>query len=138
MIYLYFHTNDPSKRKAAKWLKEHNLAFTQRNIERQPLSSAEIRALFTISLNGTGDLVSSRSKDTKALSKSPDDLTVNQLVSAIEKAPHILKNPIIFDSHKLVTGFDKEKMGIFIPADQRHSELTNMFRKLGKNNLRFA
>lgn len=131
MIYLYFHTNDPSKRKAAKWLKEHQLEFTQRNIEKQPLSGAEVRALFKLSLNGTNDLVSKRSKDTKALGQDPEDLTVNQLVGAIEKAPHILKNPIIFDSHKLVTGFDKEKTGIFIPAEQRRHELSSMFHKLG-------
>lgn len=141
MIYLYFHTNDPSKRKAVKWLEGHQLVFTQRNIERQPLNAAEIRALFSLSLNGTDDLVSKRSKDTKALTTSPDDLTVNQLVAAIEHAPHILKNPIIFDQHKLITGFDKEKMGIFIPAAQRKSELSNMFAKLGSNGsnkLRFA
>ena len=39
------------------------------------------------------------------------NLTINQLAQAIEKSPHILRNPIIFNDHKMVTGFDQEKMG---------------------------
>lgn len=44
MVNLYFHTNDPSKRKAVQWFAKHDIALTQRNIEKEPLSAAEISA----------------------------------------------------------------------------------------------
>ena len=50
------------------------------------------------------------------------NLTINQLAQAIEKSPHILRNPIIFNDHKMVTGFDQEKMGVFISKHQRRLE----------------
>ncbi len=102
MVFLFFHTNDPSKRKAVRWLTQHGIAITQRNIEKDPLSPVEIRRLLSLSLNGTDD--------------------------------RILKNPIIFDDSKLVTGFDQEKMGIFIPKKQRRLELSEMLAKFTQNN----
>ena len=91
MVNLYFHTNDPSKRKAVQWFAKHDIALTQRNIEKEPLSAAEIQQLLTISLNGTDDLVSQRSRETKALKIDPDQMTLNELTAAIQKSPHILK-----------------------------------------------
>ena len=75
------------------------------------MSAAEIQQLLTISLNGTDDLVAQRSRETKALKIDPDQMTLNELTAAIQKSPHILKNPIIFSENKLITGFDKEKNG---------------------------
>ena len=102
MVNLYFHTNDPSKRKAVQWFAKHDIALTQRNIEKELLSAAEIQQLLTISLNGTDDLVSQRSRETKALKIDPDQMTLNELTAAIQKSPHILKNPIIFSENKLL------------------------------------
>ncbi|WP_137602814.1 Spx/MgsR family RNA polymerase-binding regulatory protein [Paucilactobacillus nenjiangensis] len=130
MVKMYFHTNDPSKRKAVKWLAEHNVDIEQRNIENEPLTEAEIMNLFTLSIEGTDELISKRSKDTKALNHDTDQMTLKQLSEAIQKAPHILKNPIIFDKHKLVTGFDLEKIGAFVPKRLRKLELSALFAKL--------
>ncbi|KRM12537.1 Spx/MgsR family RNA polymerase-binding regulatory protein [Paucilactobacillus suebicus] len=136
MVHLYFHTNDPSKRKAVKWLAEHDIDLEQRNIENEPLSKDEIIHLFSLSLDGTDELISKRSRDTKALNIDPDQMTMNQLTDAISNTPHILKNPIIFDKHKLVTGFDLEKIGAFVPKKLRKLELSALFAKLNpaKNN----
>lgn len=136
MVHLYFHTNDPSKRKAVKWLAEHDIDLKQRNIENEPLSKDEIIHLFSLSLDGTDELISKRSRDTKALNIDPDQMTMNQLTDAISNTPHILKNPIIFDKHKLVTGFDLEKIGAFVPKKLRKLELSALFAKLNpaKNN----
>lgn len=128
MVNLYFHTNDPSKRKAVQWFAKHDIALTQRNIEKEPLSAAEIQQLLTISLNGTDDLVAQRSRETKALKIDPDQMTLNELTAAIQKSPHILKNPIIFSENKLITGFDKEKMGLFISKQQRCIELKRLLQ----------
>lgn len=130
MVNLYFHTNDPSKRKAVRWLTDHNIAVKQRNLEKEPLTKAEVTKLLTLCLNGTDDLISKRSRQTKSLKMDSDNVTINQLTTAIQENPHILKNPIIFNSHKLITGFDQEKMGIFITPHQRKLELSALFAKL--------
>lgn len=129
MVTVYFHTNDPSKRRAVKWLTAHQLVVEQRNIERNPLTRSEVYSLLSKSLNGTADLISARSRDTKALNLTSDNLTINQLADAIQSCPHVLKNPIICDDVKLVTGFDREKMGIFIPQRQRKMELSELLLK---------
>ena len=59
--------------------------------------------------------------------------TIDELTAAIQVAPRILKNPVIFDRTKLVTGFDKEKMGIFIPQPQRRLELSRLLAKFAPN-----
>lgn len=129
MVYLYFHTNDPSKRKAVRWFNDHDIPLVQRNIEKQPLSADEVLHLLSISLNGTDDLISLRSRDTKALKMNRPSVTINEFTAAVQKSPRILKNPIIFDSIKLVTGFDQEKMGIFIPKSERRLELSQLLSK---------
>lgn len=130
MVNLYFHTNDPSKRKAVRWLTNHNIMVNQRNLEKEPLTKAEVTELLTLCLNGTDDLISKRSRETKSLKMDRDSVTINQLTSAIHENPHILKNPIIFNQHKLITGFDQEKMGVFITPRQRRMELSALFAKL--------
>lgn len=138
MVTVYFHTNDPSKRRAVKWLTAHQLKVAQRNIERDPLTRAEVYDLLSKSLNGTADLISTRSRDTKTLNLTRDNLTINQLADAIQSCPHVLKNPIICDDVKLVTGFDQEKMGIFIPQRQRKMELSELLLKNGAQSGHFA
>lgn len=130
MVNLYFHTNDPSKRKAVKWLEACGIEVQQRNLEKQPLTKAEIRQLLALSLDGTDDLISMRSRDTKALGLGKRTITIDELTAAIQKSPRILKNPVIFNQSKLVTGFDQEKMGIFVPKAQRRLELRELLAKL--------
>ncbi len=131
MICIYYHTNDPSKRKAVKWLTAHQLTVHERNIEKQPLTKAEILALLSKS-------ISTRSRDTKALQLNSETITINQLVKAIQKSPHVLKNPIICDESKLVTGFDQEKIGIFISQQERKDELADLLLKQDIQTSHFA
>lgn len=139
MIWIYYHTNDPSKRKASKWFMAHHLMVSERNIEKEPLSRNEVFNLLSKSINGTADLISTRSRDTKELGLTSDNLTINQLADAIQKNSHVLKNPIICDDNKLITGFDQEKMGIFVSQRERKLELAGLLQKydLQSNNFAF-
>ena len=56
-------------------------------------------------------------------------VTINEFTAAVQTSPRILKNPIIFDTNKLITGFDQEKMGIFIPQSERRLELSELLAK---------
>ncbi|MFD1318155.1 ArsC/Spx/MgsR family protein [Loigolactobacillus zhaoyuanensis] len=134
MINMYFHTSDPAKNKMVRWFKRQHLGVQIRNILQKPLSKAEITQLFLMSDNGTDDLLAQRSKAAKALDLD-SDLTFNQMIDTVQAHPQILKNPIVFDEHSLITGFNLEKVGVFIPQTQRKRELLSLFGQLYKADL---
>ncbi|MFD0896768.1 ArsC/Spx/MgsR family protein [Loigolactobacillus binensis] len=134
MIKMYFHTSDPAKNKMVRWFKRQHLGVQIRNILQKPLSKTEITQLFLMSDNGTADLLAQRSKAAQAL-KLDDDVTFNQMVDTVQAHPQILKNPIVFDEHSLITGFNLEKVGVFIPAKQRKRERLSLFGQLYQADL---
>lgn len=130
MIQMYFHTSDPAKNKMARWFQQHQISLQSRNILRQPLTRPEIKHLFLMTANGSDDLLAKRSKATQALALDLEKLSFNQLVALIQKHPQILKNPIVFDDRSLLTGFNSEKVGVFIPQKQRKKERRSLFDQL--------
>lgn len=134
MIYFYFHTNNPAKRRAEKWLTKHDLTFTTRNLNKQPLTRDEILQLLELSPDGTETLVSERSKATQELYAKHPTPTMNQLIEAIQKNPQILKSPLIVSGHKMLTGFNADKMGVLVPHQQRRLELSQLLGKLNGHN----
>lgn len=129
MINMYFHTSDPAKNKMVRWFKRQHLSLQIRNILQKPLSKAEITKLFLMSDNGTDDLLAQRAKATQALALG-DDLTFNEMVEVVQAHPQILKNPIVFDEHSLITGFNLEKVGVFIPQKERKRKRLSLFGQL--------
>ncbi|MFC6171586.1 ArsC/Spx/MgsR family protein [Loigolactobacillus jiayinensis] len=129
MINMYFHTSDPAKNKMVRWFKRQHIGLQIRNILQKPLDKSEITKLFLMSDNGTDDLLAQRAKATQALALN-DDLTFNELVDLVQAHPQILKNPIVFDEHSLITGFNLEKVGVFIPQKERKRERMSLFGQL--------
>lgn len=130
MIQMYFHTSDPAKNKMTRWFEQHQLTLQSRNIVRQPLTRPEIKHLFLMTANGSDDLLAKRSKAAQALALDLDKLSFNQLIALIQKHPQILKNPIVFDDRSLLTGFNLEKVGVFVPQKERKKERLSLFGQL--------
>ena len=130
MIKFYFHTNNPAKRRAEKWLTKHGLDFQSRNLNKDPLTRDEVLQLLELSPDGTETLVSERSKATKELYAKHPAPTMNQLIDAIQETPQILKSPLIVSGHKMLTGFNADKMGGLVPHQQRRLELSQLLGKL--------
>ena len=55
---------------------------------------------------------------------------MNQLIDAIQETPQILKSPLIVSGHKMLTGFNADKMGVLVPHQQRRLELSQLLCKL--------
>jgi Arsenate reductase and related proteins, glutaredoxin family len=62
MINLYIAPSSASSRKARAWLKEHDIAFQERNIKSKPLNAAEVKQILRLTENGSEDIISTRSK----------------------------------------------------------------------------
>ena len=70
-------------------------------------------------MDGTDEIISTRSKHFKKLNVSLDDLSLNELLTYIHKNPRILKTPIIIDEKRIQVGFREEELRQFIPREKR-------------------
>jgi len=129
MINLYFHTSDPAKRKMLDWFRCQKIETQTRNIMQKRLTKLEIRHLFLLSDNGSDDLIATRSKTAREYTFD-NSLTFDQLVTIVYKHPKILKNPIAFNENNLISGFNLEEIGVFVPRIQRKRERLSLFSKL--------
>lgn len=113
MVLLYTSAGCASCRKAKQWFKDRDIKYTERNIFTTLLKDKEIRFLLTRSENGTEDLISKRSKIIKDNNIDIDDMSINELISFVQKNPSVLKRPIILNEDSLLIGYDEEEIEIF-------------------------
>lgn len=119
MIILYSSFGCTSATKAKQWLEEKKLPYIEKNIQNTLLNKDEIKYLLQRCPNGTEDIISKRSNAYKTLNKNLDDLSLNDLVSFIQKNPTVLKRPIIVNQDNFVVGFDDDEITSFIPSHLR-------------------
>lgn len=119
MISLYTTPSCTSCRKARAWLTENELPFKERNIFSDPLNSDELMEILSLTKNGTGDIISTRSKVYQKLDIDLEELKLEELLSLIEQYPNLLKRPIILDENKLQVGYNEEDIRKFVPRNLR-------------------
>lgn len=113
MLVIYTSPGCASCRKAKQWLKDHSIAFVEKNIFSTLLKESEIRFLLQRSENGSDDLISKRSKIIKDNHVDIDSMNVKELIGFIQKNPSILKRPIILDENNILVGFNAEEIEVF-------------------------
>lgn len=120
MIRIYTAPSCASCRKVKSWLKEHNIAYVEKNIFSTILRKEELRELLERSENGTDDIISKRSKVIKEGNVDLESMTVNELIKFIQDNPSVLKRPIIMDERRFQVGYNSEEIRAFIPRELRH------------------
>lgn len=83
------------------------MAFTPRDLFKQPLSTAEIRALGARHPDGVRGLLSTRSTQYKALGLDGKKVSDAELVALMAREPRLLRRPILDLGDRLVIGFDR-------------------------------
>lgn len=121
MIILYSSPGCASCRKVRQWLKDRNLKFIEKNIFTSVLSEKEIKHILMRSENGTEDIISKRSKVMQESQIDLDELSINELVTFIQRHPSILKRPIIMNDKSFLVGYDDEEIDAFLPPEMRSS-----------------
>jgi regulatory protein spx len=81
--------------------------FTPRDLFKQPLSGAEIRALAARAPGGLPVLLSTRSSQYKALGLDTRKVSDAELIALMVKEPRLLRRPILDLGDRLVIGFDR-------------------------------
>lgn len=119
MIVLYSSPGCASCRKVRQWLKDRNLKFIEKNIFTSVLSDKEIKHLLMRSENGTDDIISKRSKVMKESKLDLEDLSMNELITFIQRHPSVLKRPIVINDKSFLVGYDDEEIDAFLPTELR-------------------
>jgi arsenate reductase-like glutaredoxin family protein len=76
-------------------LSRRRLAFTTRDLFKQPLSAAEIRALARQTDGGVRALLSTRTARYKALGLDRREVSDAELVDLMAKEPRLLRRPLL-------------------------------------------
>ncbi|GAB4071912.1 Spx/MgsR family RNA polymerase-binding regulatory protein [Barrientosiimonas marina] len=114
-----------SARKAKEWLTDHAIPYAERNTAKVPLTLHELQAILRLTLNGTDDIISTRSNVYKDLQEDISTLSLKQLLDLIQTHPGLLRNPIMIDEKRLQIGFNAEEIRQFIPRKMRETEWLN-------------
>jgi arsenate reductase (glutaredoxin) len=88
-------------------LSRRKVAHTARDLFKEPLTAAEIRALAARVPDGVRGLLSTRSTQYKALGLDTKKVSDAALVALMAKEPRLLRRPILDLGDRLVIGFDR-------------------------------
>ena len=129
MVTLYTSPSCTSCRKARAWLKEHDIAFKERNIFSEPLSLNEIKNILRMTEDGTEDIISKRSKAYQKLSVDLGGRRIIKKPKIISKNPGLLRRPIVIDDKRLQVGYNEDEIRRFLPRKVRELELVEAQEK---------
>ena len=87
-------------------LSRRKVAFTTRDLFKQPLTAAEIRALAARAPGGVRGLLSTRTAQYKALGLDRTTLSDEALVALMVEEPRLLRRPLTRAGDRLIIGFD--------------------------------
>ncbi len=87
-------------------LSRKKVAFTRRDLFKQPLTAAEIKALAARTPGGVRDLLSTRTAQYKALGLDTKKVSDDALIAMMVKEPRLLRRPLTLAGTRLVIGFD--------------------------------
>ncbi|SJZ79070.1 regulatory protein spx [Pilibacter termitis] len=123
MITLFSSPSCTSCRKARNWFDGHGIEYKERNIMSSPIKKEELRKILSLSLEGTEDIISTRSKVFQKLNVDLEEMSLSQLLELVEKHPSLLRRPLIMDTKRLQIGFNEDEIRAFLPRDVRKMEL---------------
>jgi regulatory protein spx len=123
LLTLFISPSCTSCRKAKSWLDAHDIEYKERNVMANPMTSAELRSILALSLEGTDEIISTRSKVFQKLNVDLDELSLTELLALVEEHPSLLRRPMMMDDKRLQIGFNEDEIRAFLPRKVRKIEL---------------
>ncbi len=113
MIKVYSSPSCSSCRKVRAWFLKEKIPFVEINILKEKLTEEDLKEMLEKSLDGTDEIISTRSKIFKEQHIDVDSMSINELLNFITENPTILKRPIIVDDSKIQVGYNQDDIEIF-------------------------
>ncbi|NLL68717.1 MAG: transcriptional regulator Spx [Acholeplasmataceae bacterium] len=129
MITIYTTPSCSSCRKAKKWLDDHRIPYSEKNIFNENITEDDINLMLQHSENGFEDIISTRSKIIRENDLDIEGMRTQELKKFILDNPSILKRPIMIDpkEDKMQVGYNDEEIRIFIPKRLRELIMYSSF-----------
>ncbi|WP_068674113.1 Spx/MgsR family RNA polymerase-binding regulatory protein [Oceanobacillus sp. Castelsardo] len=134
MTVKIFGASCSSTRKARQWFKDQDISFVERNILKNPLTVNELQGILRMTVDGTDEIISTRSKVYKDLNLDMDAIPLQELLELIHQYPRLLRSPIIMDEKRLQVGYHEDDIRQFLPRKTREYQ----WLKWRMNNVQFA
>jgi len=134
MVIIYLSPSCTSCRKAHAWLEEYNIPYLERNIIEDPPTQVELEKIMSLTVKGTEEIISTRSKAFKKLNINIELLSLNELYDLIQKHPEILRKPIIMDQRRLQVGYNESGIRQFVPKNVRRKQLRKAKKMIASFN----
>lgn len=134
MTVKIFGASCSSTRKARQWFKDQDISFVERNILKNPLTVNELQWILRMTVDGTDEIISTRSKIYKDLNLDMDAIPLQELLELIHQYPRLLRSPIIMDEKRLQVGYHEDDIRQFLPRKTREYQ----WLKWRMNNIQFA
>lgn len=122
MIKIYMSPSCSSCRKVKAWFDKEQIPYKEINILKHTITVDELKDMLNKSLDGTDEIISTRSKVFQEQNIDIDSMSIKDLCQFITDNPTILKRPIIVDDEKIQVGFNADEIEIFEKAKRIASE----------------
>ena len=107
MLTLYGIPNCDTVRKARKWLEAHGVAFAFRDLRKEGVSEAELKAWVT--RLGRDTLLNRRGRTWRELPAAQRDAISSDAdaVALMQACPTVIKRPVLVDGSRCLCGFSE-------------------------------
>lgn len=124
MIKLYIATASCSScKKSRTWLNNHQIPFEEININAPSgISKQDFFHILSLAEKVIDEIISKRSDIYKRLNINFEKVSINEILSLINKHRSLLKRPIIVDEVRLQIGFNDDDIRQFIPRSYRNTQ----------------
>ncbi len=107
MIRIFSYAQCSSCRTAETLLRSLGVSVERRDIFKEPLSVAEIKALFAETGLGPLDVLSTRSRPYAALGLAGRELSGEEIVELMSQHPALIRRPIVVKDGHAVIGLNQ-------------------------------
>lgn len=111
-----------STRKAKQWFNKQHIHYVERNILKNPLTVSELQGILRMTVDGTDEIISTRSKIYKDLDLDIEALPLQELLELIHEHPRLLRSPIMVDEKRLQVGYHEDDIRQFLPRKTRERQ----------------
>ena len=106
-VEFYYYTNCSSCKKADAFLRLEKIPAVRRDIFKQKLSPAEIRALFERAGITVSEALSTRSRPYQDLNLAERQLSDDQIIELMSEYPALLRRPLLVSKAGTLIGFNQ-------------------------------
>lgn len=117
MITIFTNPISIESLKAKEWLNESDIPYVEREYFDELVTLDEIKQMMTLTELGAEDLIAPEYLSLVKGTVANETVSLSELIDFIQEEPRLLKNPIIFDDKRLMTGFNEDEIQKFIPKE---------------------